>query len=185
MMRSHVQAIRIVARDSVLAPMLGDAGRGWRLALLVIRIRGKETRINQGVESVVTDVRMPAGVAGPDSLDFDVRCFLVPHAVGVVLIDTCMPGSNDPINAGLERIGAEWRDITDIVLTHNHPDHTGGLAEVMARTDGAAVWAGAEDQPRIPFDGQLRTIAERWTGTRPARPSDAGAHPGSLQPRPR
>lgn len=116
--------------------------------------------MNPGVEPVVMDIHLPVGVAGPDPLDFDVRCFLVPHAVGVVLIDTCLAGSCGPISVVLERMGADWRDITDIVLTHNHPDHTGGLAEVMARTDGAAVWAGAEDQARIPFDGQLRTLAD-------------------------
>ena len=112
------------------------------------------------VEPVVMDVHLPAGVAGPDPLSFDVRCFLVPHASGVVLIDTCLPGSHDLIAPALERIGARWRDITDVVLTHSHADHVGGLAEVMARADGAAVWAGAEDHPLIPFIGQLRTLVE-------------------------
>ena len=146
--------------------------------------------MNPGVEPVVMDVHLPAGVAGPDPLDFDVRCFLVPHAVGVVLIDTCLAGSNDPITFVLKQIGADWRDITDIVLTHNHPDHTGGLAEVMARTDGAVVWAGAEDRARIPFDGQLRTLAVEAV----ALPTDAAGvthrtqrrdvgPPGRLDPR--
>ena len=116
--------------------------------------------MSAGVESIVMDVQLPGGVAGPDPLDFDVRCFLVSHASGVVLIDTLLPGSKDPIASALARIGATWHDITDVVLTHNHPDHIGGLAEVLARTDGAAVWVGAEDQPRVPFDGQLRRLVD-------------------------
>jgi glyoxylase-like metal-dependent hydrolase (beta-lactamase superfamily II) len=63
----------------------------------------------------------------------------------------------------LERIGARWQDITDIVLTHNHPDHTGGLAEVMARARPATVWAGAADQAAVPFDGRLMTLTDGAT----------------------
>jgi glyoxylase-like metal-dependent hydrolase (beta-lactamase superfamily II) len=114
--------------------------------------------MDQVVEAVAMDVHLPAGTAGPDPLDFDVRSFLVPHAIGVVLIDTCLPGVDDLIDAALGRIGAAWRDITDVVLTHNHPDHVGGLAEVIARTERAAVWAGAADQSRFPYDGRFRTL---------------------------
>ena len=116
--------------------------------------------MNAGVESIITDVHLPAGVAGPDALDFDVRCFLVSHASGVVPIDTSVVGSEDLIDSALARIGATWHDITDVVLTHNHPDHIGSLAEVTAKADGAAVWVGAGDQARVPFDGQLRTLVD-------------------------
>lgn len=116
--------------------------------------------MNAGVEPIIMDVHLPAGVAGPDPLDFDVRCFLVSHASGVVLIDTCLADSEHPVDSALARIGATWHDITDVVLTHNHPDHIGGLAEVLARTDGAAVWAGADDQQGIPFDGEIRTLVD-------------------------
>ncbi|MEO6578388.1 MAG: MBL fold metallo-hydrolase [Candidatus Limnocylindria bacterium] len=112
------------------------------------------------VEAVVMDVHLPAGVAGPDPLSFDVRCFLVAHPTGVVLIDTCLPGSDDLIGGALERTGAAWSDITDIVLTHAHADHIGGLPAVTSRAAGASVWAGAEDQALIPFGGQWRTLAE-------------------------
>lgn len=114
----------------------------------------------RAVESVVMDVHLPAGVAGPDPLSFDVRCFLVAHATGVVLVDTCLPGSHDLIARALGRIGAGWSDITDIVLTHGHGDHIGGLPDVTSRAVGATVWAGAEDQALIPFAGRLQTLAE-------------------------
>jgi glyoxylase-like metal-dependent hydrolase (beta-lactamase superfamily II) len=116
--------------------------------------------VSAGVESIIMDVQLPGGVAGPDPLDFDVRCFLVSHASGVVLIDTSLPGSEDPIASALARVGATWHDITDVVLTHNHPDHIGGLAEVMTRAGAAAVWVGADDQPQVPFDGPLRTLVD-------------------------
>ena len=58
------------------------------------------------VEPIVIDVHLPAGMAGPEPLDFDVRCFLVAHADGVVLIDTGTPGSDGQIAAAFERMGA-------------------------------------------------------------------------------
>jgi glyoxylase-like metal-dependent hydrolase (beta-lactamase superfamily II) len=109
------------------------------------------------------NVHLPAGVAGPDPLDFDTRCFLVAHDAGVVLIDTCLAGSADLIAGGLDRIDARWHDITDVVLTHNHPDHAGGLAEVTARAGTAAVWAGAADQADVPLDGQLLKLTDGTT----------------------
>lgn len=97
------------------------------------------------IHPVVTEAHLPAGVAGPDPMDFDVRCFLVPHATGVTLVDTGLADTGPSIAAKLAEIGATWSDLTDIVLTHDHPDHTGGLAEMTGRAPSATVWAGAQD----------------------------------------
>jgi glyoxylase-like metal-dependent hydrolase (beta-lactamase superfamily II) len=97
------------------------------------------------IHTVITEVHLPAGMAGPDPKDFDVRCFLVPHATGVTLVDTGLAHSVPAITERLTGIGAGWEDVTDVVLTHHHPDHTGGLAGVLALAPGATVWAGAAD----------------------------------------
>jgi glyoxylase-like metal-dependent hydrolase (beta-lactamase superfamily II) len=115
------------------------------------------------VEPIAMVVHLPPGIAGPEPLDFDVRCFLVAHASGVVLIDVGLAGSQDDIRAGLERFGAGWEDITDVVLTHGHADHVGGLASVVANCRRAAVWAGIEDRPAIAFDGELQRLVEGGT----------------------
>ncbi|WP_090583626.1 MBL fold metallo-hydrolase [Arthrobacter sp. ov407] len=101
------------------------------------------------VEPVIQELRIPAGMAGPVELTMDVRCFVVPHTAGVLLIDAGPTGSADAIGAALVRVGAGWSDITDVVLTHWHPDHVGGLGEVVARSPRAAIWAGAADCPEI------------------------------------
>jgi hypothetical protein len=67
------------------------------------------------VEPVLMDVHLPAGVAGPDPFDFDVRCYVVTHASGVALVDAGMAGSHDPIDVALTRVGAGWHDITDVM----------------------------------------------------------------------
>jgi glyoxylase-like metal-dependent hydrolase (beta-lactamase superfamily II) len=104
-------------------------------------------------ETIVKDVQF-------DGLSFDVRCFLVPHATGIVLIDTGTPGTVELIAAGLDRIGAQWGDITDIVLTHKHFDHVASLAEAVALAGDPQVWVGAEDRAEIPFEGTIRKLEE-------------------------
>lgn len=116
--------------------------------------------MNLVVEPIVMDVHLPPGMAGPDPLDFDVRCFVVQWADGIVLIDTGLAGSHDLIGAALEQVDARWSDVTDVVLTHGHPDHVGGLGEVLARAPHADVWAGGSDQDQIPFAGPFRTLAD-------------------------
>jgi glyoxylase-like metal-dependent hydrolase (beta-lactamase superfamily II) len=108
------------------------------------------------VEPVVTQVQVPPGMLGPEPVSFEVRCFVVADAGGVVLVDTCTPGSSEAIGAALESVGAAWSDVTDIVLTHSHFDHVGGLAEASQQASGASVWAGAQDAREIPtIDGRV------------------------------
>lgn len=98
---------------------------------------------------VALDLQIPAGMLGPEAVTADVHCFLVPHESGVLLVDTGPPGSQTALTAGLAHIGAGWGDVTDVVLTHAHFDHTAGLPQVLALAPAARVWAGAEDIPAV------------------------------------
>ena len=89
------------------------------------------------------------------------RCFIVPTANGIVLVDAALPGTSGAIEATLDRVGARWSDISDIVLTHSHFDHVGGLAEVTARAPQATLWAGALDVTGIPAESTvIRPLVE-------------------------
>lgn len=57
----------------------------------------------RSVEAVIQDVHLPAGIAGPAEVSFDVRCFLMPARDAVVLVDTGMAGILPGIEAALER----------------------------------------------------------------------------------
>ncbi|MCW2780205.1 MAG: fold metallo-hydrolase [Marmoricola sp.] len=57
---------------------------------------------------------------------------------GVTLVDCGLKKAPPKIVAGLAAIGKQPSDVTRIVLTHVHPDHAGGAAE-MARRTGAPV----------------------------------------------
>jgi glyoxylase-like metal-dependent hydrolase (beta-lactamase superfamily II) len=117
------------------------------------------------IEAVVTTVELPPGTLGPVPVSFEVRCFVVAGPSGCVLVDTATPGNTGSIDLALARLGAGWSDVTDIVLTHRHFDHTGGLTEAADRTPRANLWAGADDVPEIlrPGHRDLRPAADGQT----------------------
>jgi len=89
----------------------------------------------------------------------------------LTLIDTGYPGSSVPIAGFISSLGRSVDEIGLIIITHNHIDHMGGLAELrgMCRARVAVHQAGiigAGDEPpypagirrllRIPFLSNLR-----------------------------
>lgn len=71
-------------------------------------------------------------VAGPDG--------------GVTLIDAGLPykAARTRLLAGLRAIGASAEDVRAVVVTHAHPDHTGGLAALVEQS-GAEVLVHERD----------------------------------------
>jgi glyoxylase-like metal-dependent hydrolase (beta-lactamase superfamily II) len=67
---------------------------------------------------------------------------------GVVLVDTGLPGRAPKVARALGEVRRAVGDITTILVTHWHDDHTGGLAELRRRS-GARVVAHAIDTPVI------------------------------------
>jgi glyoxylase-like metal-dependent hydrolase (beta-lactamase superfamily II) len=67
---------------------------------------------------------------------------------GLVLVDTGLPGRAPAIVRALTDARRAVGDITTILVTHQHMDHVGGLAELRRRS-GARVVAHALDVPVI------------------------------------
>jgi glyoxylase-like metal-dependent hydrolase (beta-lactamase superfamily II) len=51
------------------------------------------------------------------------------------LIDTGTPGSFEKIRTQLERVGFALSGLERVLITHAHPDHFGGLSELLAHCD--------------------------------------------------
>jgi glyoxylase-like metal-dependent hydrolase (beta-lactamase superfamily II) len=75
-----------------------------------------------------------------------VNAYLVEDGRDVVVVDTGFPGSAPKLQAALGEIGRQAADVRGIVLTHAHPDHAGGAAE-LSRLTGAAIYMHEEDAP--------------------------------------
>ena len=109
---------------------------------------------------------IPAGVMGPDAVELDVRAYLVPHESGLVLVDTGMDPSGCALDDAVVNAGAAWSDVSDVVITHGHPDHVGAVEHVRRAAPGARVLASPADgvadaAPLLPGDmvGTLRAVA--------------------------
>jgi glyoxylase-like metal-dependent hydrolase (beta-lactamase superfamily II) len=67
---------------------------------------------------------------------------------GVVLVDTGLPGRAAKLEQALHEARKKVGDVHTILLTHRHPDHVGGVAELRRRS-GARVVAHVADTPTI------------------------------------
>jgi len=74
--------------------------------------------------------------------------FLITSPQGHVLIDTGLPEANPQIKANIEKLGFKVADIKQLLNTHAHLDHTGGLAGLKQET-GARLAASAADKPLL------------------------------------
>ena len=100
--------------------------------------------------TATAEIQMPAGVAGPDPMSFDVHAFVVKRGEQIMLVDTLLrPEHQGLLEGALRAAGVGFADIDFVILTHHHPDHTGGLAEVARLAPQAKVFAGAGDLDAI------------------------------------
>jgi glyoxylase-like metal-dependent hydrolase (beta-lactamase superfamily II) len=81
-----------------------------------------------GSTDEVAKVLKAAG-APPDAVPLSVNVLLVKVKNHVVLIDTGLgPKAHGVLMQSLRKAGTPARDITDVLITHVHGDHVGGLA---------------------------------------------------------
>jgi glyoxylase-like metal-dependent hydrolase (beta-lactamase superfamily II) len=69
------------------------------------------------------------------SNSFDSNIGLISTEDKKVLIDTGTGMHSESLQRDLDRLGTSFKDITDIVLTHSHIDHIGGVMAVLKESD--------------------------------------------------
>jgi glyoxylase-like metal-dependent hydrolase (beta-lactamase superfamily II) len=73
-----------------------------------------------------------------------VNVFLIEDGDRLALIDTGIEGSETPILDAVRSLGKQPGDLANIVLTHCHPDHAGGVAALKQATN-ATTWMHRTD----------------------------------------
>lgn len=109
-----------------------------------------------------------------------VHAHLVVVDDGVVLVDTGLPGRSARIERALGEAGNAIGQVTTVLLTHWHPDHTGNAADLrrgssartVAHVLDAARISGAEPLPL----NAIQRLAARLTGMPEPVPVDEVLH---------
>lgn len=75
------------------------------------------------------------------------------------VVDLGTDGSAAVIEAALKAAGSGWGSVRHVLLTHQHPDHAGGLAGVEPQVK-AAFYAGEADVAGITSAQPLRPLKD-------------------------
>jgi glyoxylase-like metal-dependent hydrolase (beta-lactamase superfamily II) len=95
-----------------------------------------------------------AGSVGPNVVS---TCSLVRDGDAVIVIDPGLAPSQSAILEPLRALGVEARQVTDVVISHHHPDHALNVAlfpearvhDHWAIYDFAGRWDGVESEGRV------------------------------------
>ncbi|MEZ0112630.1 glyoxylase-like metal-dependent hydrolase (beta-lactamase superfamily II) [Catenulispora sp. EB89] len=121
------------------------------------------------------------------------NCFLVADEDGLTLVDVGWKSAPTAIRQAIESTGRTLADVRRIVITHAHPDHVRGLAEVAARSDAEvliheleASWLAAGRVPRSGRSGAFGRAVDRlpllhWQPVAATRTVVDGARIGALR----
>jgi glyoxylase-like metal-dependent hydrolase (beta-lactamase superfamily II) len=88
-----------------------------------------------------------------------VSAYILVRGAEVAIVDLGLPGSGNAIEEGLKSAGADWRSVKHIVLTHQHQDHVGGLAEIGPKVN-ASIYAGEGDLASIIAEKELKPLKD-------------------------
>ncbi len=89
-----------------------------------------------------------------------VHAFLIDDGHALTLVDTLADDNGGRVLAAIKRLGRSPRDVTQIVLTHGHRSHLGGLA-ALKRLTGATVLAHAWEADIIAGERRAQPVTFR------------------------
>jgi glyoxylase-like metal-dependent hydrolase (beta-lactamase superfamily II) len=103
----------------------------------------------------------PGGDAAWTRVDLGfVAAYVLVRGREAAVVDTGTPGSADAIGESLAGAGSSWSAVRHVLLTHHHPDHAGGMPEVMRQAGAATGYVGAADLPRVDVPRPMEVAAD-------------------------
>lgn len=112
---------------------------------------GTSTTTTTGTSSTTAETTPPSTATtnwARVNLGF-VSAYILYRNGAAAVVDTGLSGSESNIEAALGDIGLGWDAVSDVVVTHKHPDHAGSLPAIAALAAGASLYVGAGDAAAI------------------------------------
>ena len=100
-----------------------------------------------------------AGLQWAQVRDGSVSAYLLIRGSSVAVVDTGN-GAAAEIGTTLADLGLNFDNIEHVILTHKHPDHIGGLGDLVAAVPTASLYAGAADIGVIQSPNPLVAIGD-------------------------
>ncbi len=137
------------AADAPTGTTAADTGAGG----------GATTTSPAATEAPSDDAELAGVVWEQVSFGF-VSAYLLQRGSEVTIVDTGT-GTTEEFESGLATLGSGWSNVANVILTHSHGDHIGGLAAVIENAPSAKAFAGVPDLEAIAAGG---FDAEQLTG---------------------
>lgn len=118
---------------------------------------GATREIAPGIHAIDTGFQGQAGA---------VAAFLVVGPDGLGLVETGPTTVQGGLRAGMAAAGYDLGDVTDVVVTHIHLDHAGGLGSLMRELPDVQAWVHPVGRPHMLDPARLIASATRIYGDR-------------------
>ncbi|HEX9887916.1 MAG TPA: MBL fold metallo-hydrolase [Nitriliruptorales bacterium] len=87
-----------------------------------------------------------------------VAAYVLVRGSEAVVVDAGTEGSENAILSVLQDAGTGWSGVSEVILTHHHPDHVGSVPAVLEAAPGARAYAGELDIPAITSPRELSAL---------------------------